>query len=378
MDEEPISNRFWFEHESGRRLYPVRQKNQKTGRISYRIGKGAGANRVVNQHELDDIEDVYRKVFNDGWLVRMRARDGWNGMYGKDGPSIIRTSEDGVPRLTAATYREALRDIQLSTTARDFLIAHYYAANRQASMESLAEAVGYDTHAPANLHYGAFAHKLAETLPAVPSDVLDGEYDNWMQAIASSRGERNQEGHFLWTLRPEVAQALEQLGWVSPDGDDPAAPAVSEVTQPGSTTREAVVQARRGQGLFRRRVLQYWGGRCAVSGCMLTSILVASHIKPWSDSGDAERLDGFNGLLLTPNLDKLFDAGLIGFADDRALLVSEALAARDAEILGVFPGLRLRRLHARHRPFLAAHRDASAARGHGPLKSLAPAGNIKT
>jgi hypothetical protein len=93
MDEEMISRRFWFEHESGRRLFPQRQKNQQTGCALYRVGKGAGANQVKNQLELDDIEDVYRHVFRHGWLVRMRAADGWNGMYGKGGRSIVRTSE---------------------------------------------------------------------------------------------------------------------------------------------------------------------------------------------------------------------------------------------------------------------------------------------
>lgn len=374
MEDELISDRFWFEHESGRRLYPVRQKNQRTGSVRYRVGKGAGANRVENQLELDDVEEVFRRVFHDGWLVRLRARDGWNGMYGKDGPSIVRTSEDRVDRLTSVDYLEALQSLQVGVKARELLVAHYYATNRQASMEELADAVGYDSYASSNLRYGALAHKVADLLPSVPPDLPDGEYGNWVQSVAYSKGERNDADHFLWTLRPEIAAALEQLGWVSPDVDD--TPLLNEDESQGPTTRQAVVQARCGQGLFRSRVLQYWGGRCAVTGCALTGLLVASHIKPWAGSTNAERLDGFNGLLLTPNLDKLFDAGLIGFDEDGALLVSSSLASRDAELLGLSPGMRLIRPHARHRPFLAIHRSACETRIGAVLKPLAPAGKI--
>ena len=164
MDDEHISDRFWFEHESGRRLYPLRQKNQQTGRALFRVGKGKGANKVASQLELDDIEEVHRRVFHDGWLVRMRAEDGWNGMYGKDGPSIVRTSEESTSKPTAKDYATILSALSVSLKAKDFLAAHYYAPEHQASMEELAAAVGYDTFAPANLHYGALAHKVADAL----------------------------------------------------------------------------------------------------------------------------------------------------------------------------------------------------------------------
>jgi hypothetical protein len=362
MDDELINRRFWFEHESGRRLFPQRQKNRQTGRALFRIGKGKGANRVENQLELDDVEEVFRRVFNDGWLVRMRADDGWHGMYGKDGPTILRTSEDQSRRLTAADYQTVLENLPVSEKAKEFLAAHYYSPNRQASMEALADAVGYDTYAPANLHYGALAHRIADNLPTSPSDVPGARYANWMQALAYSNGERNGEGHFLWMLRPEIAMALERLGWVAPDvseitQEQDGEPSAEDDAEPQSTTREASIQVRRGQALFRSRVLQYWGGRCAVTGCAITGILVASHIKPWAISTNVERLDGFNGLLLTPNLDKLFDTYMISFDGSGELLVSQKLPIEEQTKLGLVSGMRLQRLHERHRPYLEAHRD---------------------
>jgi putative restriction endonuclease len=87
------------------------------------------------------------------------------------------------------------------------------------------------------------------------------------------------------------------------------------------TEREALIRARRGQGLFKQRVA------AIESNCRITSVnnlvhLVASHRKPWRDSTHDERLNGENGLLLTPSIDHLFDRGFIGFEDSGRLIIS--------------------------------------------------------
>jgi len=87
------------------------------------------------------------------------------------------------------------------------------------------------------------------------------------------------------------------------------------------TTRQAVVLARRGQGLFKQRVMQIERA-CRLTGVTRVEHLRASHCKPWRDSTNEERLDGENGLLLTPNADHLFDRGFIGFEDNGDVLIS--------------------------------------------------------
>lgn len=101
------------------------------------------------------------------------------------------------------------------------------------------------------------------------------------------------------------------------------------------TSREALVLARVGQGAFRTAVLAAWGGRCAVTGVMTEAAIRASHIKPWRDSTDAERLDPENGLPLVATLDALFDARLISFAADGSTIVSDQLGHDDRHRLGV-------------------------------------------
>jgi putative restriction endonuclease len=124
------------------------------------------------------------------------------------------------------------------------------------------------------------------------------------------------------------------------------------------TESEVLGKARVGQGRFRRDVIRFWGA-CAITGFAKISVLKASHIKPWSRSDNAERLNPFNGLLLLPNFDTLFDLGLISFEDNGRLLVSSQVADRERELLSLHESLRLRKVHSEHAQFLRHHRHQS-------------------
>ena len=67
-------------------------------------------------------------------------------------------------------------------------------------------------------------------------------------------------------------------------------------TDIGSTTKEQLIRARRGQGIFRANV-RLNEKFCRVTGVSNPNFLRASHIKPWKDSSDEEKLSGCNGLL---------------------------------------------------------------------------------
>lgn len=123
-----------------------------------------------------------------------------------------------------------------------------------------------------------------------------------------------------------------------------------------ATTRSALVAARLGQGRFRRELLRRWNAACAVTGCRLGAVLRASHCKPWRASDNYERLDSNNGLILSANLDALFDVGLIGFDDDGMMLVGGAVTAQERTQLGL-PGKLLRVPSQRLKAYLKFHRD---------------------
>jgi len=129
-------------------------------------------------------------------------------------------------------------------------------------------------------------------------------------------------------------------------------------TLPRSTEAERVVVQRVGQDIFRAGLLEYWEGRCAVTGLVVPELLRASHIKPWADcAGDAERLDVFNGLLLAPHLDAAFDCGFITVADDGAVVVSDRLGETARHILGLASPQFVTALAPGHRAYLPWHRE---------------------
>jgi len=125
-----------------------------------------------------------------------------------------------------------------------------------------------------------------------------------------------------------------------------------------NTEVQRMVRQRVGQDRYRQAMLSYWGGACAVTGLTLQPVLRASHAKPWADCAtDAERLDVFNGFLLSAHLDALFDQFLISFADDGHLLISHRVSLQDRHLLGLSESLALRWVAKEHRPYMNFHRQ---------------------
>jgi hypothetical protein len=92
----------------------------------------------------------------------------------------------------------------------------------------------------------------------------------------------------------------------------------------GDPVKIELTKSRRGQGIFKANV-RLVENHCRVTGVTNIKHLRASHIKPWKDSSKDEKLDGFNGLLLSPHVDHLFDRGFISFKDSGEILVSKDL-----------------------------------------------------
>ncbi len=122
------------------------------------------------------------------------------------------------------------------------------------------------------------------------------------------------------------------------------------------TEREALVLARIGQGVFRQELLARWNDSCALTGLRNKALLVASHIVPWADATNEERLDVDNGLLLVVHMDCLFDRGLISFADDGELLLSNLLVEDDRKVFSLASYKGISGLTEGNKRFLGRHR----------------------
>ena len=128
---------------------------------------------------------------------------------------------------------------------------------------------------------------------------------------------------------------------------------IIDIKIPISTEKHNLVKCRIGQGTFREKLIHLWNG-CSVTRFKNIEILIASHIKPWGKSSNEERLDVFNGLLLTPNLDKLFDKGYISFQDNGKILISESL--KHFELLGITTDMKVS-IKDEHKKYLDYHRS---------------------
>ena len=113
-------------------------------------------------------------------------------------------------------------------------------------------------------------------------------------------------------------------------------------TDPEKRTEiETLIKARLGQGSFRQNVLEQYPS-CPLTGLDIQPLLIASHIKPWSVCNNNERLDPFNGLMLAPHIDALFDKGLITFEADGTIKISPKIDPENQERLGIFPDMKLK------------------------------------
>lgn len=192
--------------------------------------------------------------------------------------------------------------------------------------------------------YGPSVKELCHSLP----EMLDADGD--FQALG--------EGSLGKLLRraAELAMSLPN----KPAGLFAEVVAKIEAQPPTTTEALRIVKQRIGQNLFRQALMEYWGGACAVTGLDLADALRASHAKPWARcETDADRLDVFNGFLLSANLDVLFDRGFLTFDNVGQVVISKRVTQSQAALLGLPEAgvLKTRWLSPSHLPYLHWHRE---------------------
>ena len=141
---------------------------------------------------------------------------------------------------------------------------------------------------------------------------------------------------------------------------DPASEILGELDELNAlpeTERQSIVLSRVGQGIFRAQLISYWKS-CAVTGANCIPLLKASHIKPWRRSSNQERLNVFNGLLLSPNIDAAFDVGYISFDARGKILLSAQIVGASAFQFHINAKLRINQklLSGEHQAYLEHHR----------------------
>ena len=122
------------------------------------------------------------------------------------------------------------------------------------------------------------------------------------------------------------------------------------------TEKLRLVKSRNGQGLFKDRLREVEEG-CRLTGLTDIKYLIASHIKPWTKSNDFEKLDGNNGLLLSPHVDKLFDNGYISFEDNGSMIISTQLNTNVLELWSIDKDRGVGSFNDEQKDYLQYHRN---------------------
>lgn len=130
------------------------------------------------------------------------------------------------------------------------------------------------------------------------------------------------------------------------------------------TERRQLAKARMGQGLFRKRVILL-DRVCRVTGVTDTRLLIASHIKPWQEASNAERINGFNGVLLSPHVDALFDAHLMTFESNGRMHVHESVSRDVLERWSIDPDRWVEPFRPEQESFLKHHQQRFAGKVAG-------------
>jgi hypothetical protein len=133
--------------------------------------------------------------------------------------------------------------------------------------------------------------------------------------------------------------------------------AVEGRTDIGPTQKAQLVQSRRGQGIFKANV-RLNETKCRVTGLSDPRFLIASHIKPWSKCSDKEKLDGCNGLLLSPHIDRLFDKGWISFTDQGDIIFSSKIGPSVLDLWGIADKQNVGRFSPEQCVYLEFHRNS--------------------
>ena len=107
------------------------------------------------------------------------------------------------------------------------------------------------------------------------------------------------------------------------------------------TEKQVIIKARIGQGKYRDNLMKKYNHHCVVTGIDTPKLLVASHIKPWRVCDNEERIDTENGLLLSANMDRLFDSGLITFTIEGNMIISPYVGAANESRLHIFKGMKV-------------------------------------
>lgn len=151
---------------------------------------------------------------------------------------------------------------------------------------------------------------------------------------------RNNSNNVFYYFKPFVTYSNDLIGYEQLSKKEATELEEIDTSKKSIVVKEKLISSRLGQGKYREKLLE------DMPFCPFTKInderlLRASHIKPWIQSNDKEKIDPKNGLILSPTYDVLFDRGFITFKDDGTLIVSPFISPMNQKRLNIKTGKKM-------------------------------------
>jgi putative restriction endonuclease len=176
------------------------------------------------------------------------------------------------------------------------------------------------------------------------------------------------QGCYLASISNEMAEVLFELANVDIDQytvstmdvfwqeEERIANEIEQDTSIDQTTKKQLVDSRRGQGKYRRN-LALFEKNCRVTGIDDKRFLIASHSKPWCKSNNHEKLDGNNGFLFSPHIDRLYDQGWLSFENNGDAILADKSVINTLKSWGIVLPINIGSLNDKQKYYLRYHRE---------------------
>jgi len=198
---------------------------------------------------------------------------------------------------------------------------------------------------------------LSPTLPSLLSPIRPDGSGNQIYLARISGGMADVLIALSRGVGDSIVDELSQnLDFVPPNDEIAEVDEIIMRTDIGPTQKTQIINSRRGQGVFKAQVRQI-ERVCRVTKVANPRHLIASHIKPWKKSNDAEKISGYNGLLLAPHIDHLFDKGFISFEGNGNLILSSQLDNSVLDKWCIDKNINVGSFRNEQQQFLEYHRD---------------------
>ncbi|MCM1150022.1 MAG: HNH endonuclease [Butyricicoccus sp.] len=302
--------------------------------------------KLLKHYNKMSIEELREKHLSDRTKSAIKGKARILGIASKRGS--IRANEEKKANPDSDNHTSAL----LSTTHSSTQFSDWLAQNielPESSIVAYSDAVGTISK---EMHQKGTIQKPLENMSPFELDFAISRIISDTDFSTKDTREKHRYSNALKQYRYFLNTTVED------SGDHAYMEIIKNDRQIPETEKTAIIQSRRGQGVFRKSLIDKYNGRCIITGIEHPKLLVASHIKPWAASSNKERLSVSNGLLLSATYDRLFDSGLITFDSDGKIFLSSLIGDENIKRLGLSQGMRFDlQINESMEEYLSYHRN---------------------